>query len=282
MIHLLLCAVCGVAFGQLLRFGQRIGTDLLGVIVINYGIASLVSGLVFLYHGLGPRQLFDGPVAGVALLNGTLYFVHLLLVLRAYQLVGVGIAAALVRAGIVVPALVAWFAWSEPMNGYRWLALCLVPVSMVLMRRPEPGRPRFSLRGDLVLLACFAMSGIILSIHKATEVHFTPDQREGYKTLLFSTATVASAIYAFAKRVRFRRREVALGAIVGVCNATVLLLILLGLAVLHATVFFPTLASIEICLNVIVARMLWQERLLNRQIIGLLLAIVIVLLTNAR
>lgn len=278
--YLLLCAACSVTFVQLLRFGQRRGADTLAIITVNYGIAAIVSALLLCRRPIDWGEAIDGKVFLLAGINGVFYLVHLLLILMAYRHVGVGITTAMGRAGIIIPAVVAWLLWDEPMTPLRWVALALVPVAMLLMRRPEPGKPSLSLRGDLVLGACFLGSGIILSIHKVAEAELSPDQREVYKTGLFVFAFLASLGYALATRVRFGRTEIVLGALIGAGNALALLFILLGLAVMPATVFFPTSSSIEICLNVAVSRLLWQERFLRRQLVGLALAVGIVLLTN--
>jgi drug/metabolite transporter (DMT)-like permease len=201
-------------------------------------------------------------------------------VLAAYRVVGVGITAALTRAGIVIPSVIAWFAWSETMTPYRWIALGLVPVAMVMMRRHETTQPHLTLRGDMVLLATFAMAGVILTIHKYADVHFDTEQREAYKTVLFLVAALSSLSYAIAKRVQFTRHDVVLGTVIGVTNAMILLLVLVCLARMPAVVFYPTSASLDICLNVIVSRFAWNETLLKRQLAGVALAIGVVLLTN--
>ncbi|MBI4026339.1 MAG: hypothetical protein HY360_15245 [Verrucomicrobia bacterium] len=280
MIFLLLAVVGSVCFNQCLRYGQKHGTNILAAIVVNYLIAAGASLMIFLSHGLSPSRLLDGHVIAVAGVNGILYFAHILVILAAYRIVGVGITAALSRAGTVVPVLVSWLAWGETMTPYRWVALALVPVSMILMRRRESSHPRVTVRGDLVLFTCFAMAGTILTLHKYAQIHFTVGQRETYMTLLFTFATLSSLSYAFARRVEYSKGDVALGGAIGFVNASMLLLVLICLARIPAVVFYPTLASLEICLNVFASRLLWKESLLKRQMMGLLLAIGIVLLTN--
>jgi drug/metabolite transporter (DMT)-like permease len=282
MTYLALFILGSVAFNQCLRFGQKRGADILAVVVVNYAIAALASLVVFLQGGAVIPRLAEWPVLATACINGAFYFIHILFVLAAFRALGVGIANAVIRSGIIVPAVVAWLAWGEPMTLYRWIALALVPVSMILMRRSESTHSRATLKADLVLLTCFLMAGVILSIHKFAEVRFTPDQRELYKTALFIVAAIVSSGYALARRVKFSVHDTITGVVLGAVNALNLLLILKCLGLFPAVVFFPTVASIEICLNVLVSGLLWQERILRRQLWGLILAIGIVLLTNIR
>jgi len=281
MIFLLLAVVGGVAFNQCLRYGQKHGANILATVAVNYGVATVVSLAILFARGVRAGQLLDAHVIAIAFINGVLYLLHLLVVLAAYQTVGVGITAALSRAGIIVPAVAAWLAWNETMNAFRWIGLGLVPVAMVLMRRHEQGKPRLSLAGDMVLLGCFGIAGAIMTLHKYAEVHFTLDQREVYKSLLFAVATAAAVGYTLARRMRYSKGDVALGVVIGLINATMLLIILAALSKIAAVVFFPTVASLEICLNVFAARLLWRERLLKRQLLGLAIAVGVVLLTNA-
>jgi drug/metabolite transporter (DMT)-like permease len=277
----LLIFVCGnVLFNQCLRYGQKHGANILAAVSVNYAIAALVSTGIYLGRGLQFSQLLDPHVLAIAGVNGVFYFIHILIVLAAYRVVGVGITAALTRAGVILPSVVAWFAWSEAMTPYRWIALGLVPVAMVLMRRHETTQAHFTLKGDMVLLASFAMAGVILTIHKYAEVHFDLDQREAYKTLLFLVASLSSLGYAAVKRVRYSRHDIALGVVIGLTNATMLFVVLVCLARMPAVVFYPTSASLDICLNVIVSRFAWNEKLLKRQLAGVALAIGVVLLTN--
>jgi drug/metabolite transporter (DMT)-like permease len=281
MIFLLLTVVAGVAFNQCLRYGQKHGANILAAVVVNYIVAAVASLGIFVARGFPSSSLLDAHVIAIAVVNGILYFVHILVLLASYRLVGVGISAALARAGTVVPALTAWLAWGETMTPWRWIALALVPVSMLLMRRHESSKPSVTLRGDVVLFACFAMAGAILALHKYAEVHFTVEQREVYKTLLFTVAALSSVGYALARRVSYAKGDIALGVVIGLVNASMLLLVLVCLARFPAVVFYPTLASLEICVNVFASWLLWKEHLLRRQMLGLLLAIGIVLLTNA-
>jgi multidrug transporter EmrE-like cation transporter len=53
-----------------------------------------------------------------------------------------------------------------------------------------------------------------------------------------------------------------------------------ALNVLPATLIYPTLGTTGVALNVILARQLWRERLLRRQVLGVVVAVLVVLLMN--
>ena len=53
-----------------------------------------------------------------------------------------------------------------------------------------------------------------------------------------------------------------------------------ALNALPATLIYPTVGTVGVALNVILARQLWRERLLPRQVLGVVVALLVVLLMN--
>ena len=86
--------------------------------------------------------------------------------------------------------------------------------------------------------------------------------------------------YLIFRRIRPLRFEVIVGSIVAASNVICLITILLALDDLAAAIAFPTTHCSVIALNLIVARLFWQERLQGRQLIGVTLALGIILLAN--
>ena len=279
MIYALLHVCCFTVFNLALRLGQRRGSKLLVMVAFNYGIALLATSLLFLRpQGGGPA--FPAVAVGCGLTNGILYFVHLLVILAAYQIAGVGVTSALASSGAVVPAVVAWWIWDEHMTPGRLAALGLVPLAMLLLRPAATKDRPLGLKADLILLLTFAMAGVIGTIHRAAAEYLEPAQRPGYQLLLFAAAAAGSCSYMAARGLRPEARELRLGAVVGVANALSLLFMLLGLGVLPAVVYFPLTTSLGIVSVVVGAALLWSERITRRQLAGVSLALLVVVLVN--
>lgn len=282
MIWGMIYVACVVTFGQTLRFAQRRGSGILAVTAANYAAAAVVSWAVF--AAFGRTSTLNGTSLAMGLGNGTMYFLHILVVLKSYQLVGIGVTSAILGTSIVVPVVSSWAAWGDEMSPFRWAALALLPLAMALLRppaQPLSGRSRrFDLAADLNLFLVFAMAGTIATIHKAVGVYGPKNAGPAYQAVLFSTAAVVSVGYALRKRMRFTRRTVAYGAAVGGVNSMATLFLLLSLAVIPATRFFPVANPAVIVLHTLVAWTLWRETPTRRQRLGLLVALGVVALGN--
>lgn len=291
MQYLILNIVSWLVFTQTLRYAQhRRATDYV-VGAVNYVLAAAVSlgALAALASLRSLPPLFPAGAFGAAC--GASYFGQFLLILVGYRLAGVGITTAVASMGIVVPILLSWCFWSEPMTPWRWAAVALLPATMFLVRPPRRHAGHLTWKADLVLLAVFLNNGLMSTLHKAVSIYasagsatetflFFQPQQLVYEAFLFPVAAVCSVGYALYRRGRCGRVELALGSIIGVSNVLGTMFAVVGLSVLAAAVFFPTFTCALIVLSVVVSWILWGERVTPRQVVGLALAICIVVLVN--
>jgi len=280
VVYLFLFVCCSVTFVQVLRYGQARGADSVSAIAVNYIIAVGASLVLYAQAGISPEPRLAHAAVITGVINGLLFFSHVPFVLISFRAAGVGITAAATRVGIVIPILIAWLAWREEMTPLRWLGLALLPPAMFLLRPTGEKKTRLTLKGDIALTGCLVVAGAIFSIHKYADVHFNPAQIELYKVALFTTAMLAAVAYTAWKQLRCGKMELAVGTVMGLANVGALLNVMRGLARVPAVVFYPVSGSLIICLNVLVSLVLWKETLKRRQIAGLALAVLIILLAN--
>src|SRR3954470_2722207 len=99
MLFIVLRALCNTLFAQLLRFSQSRRPRTLGVITVNYFVATLVS--LALAAGRGVR--FLPPTVGFGLLGGVGYIVSILLLMPAMRASGLAVAMAVLQLAVLVP-----------------------------------------------------------------------------------------------------------------------------------------------------------------------------------
>ena len=285
MQYCLLYVLFLIVFTQLLRYALIRGSGVFVVSAVNYVAAALLAA--GLLAGLWGQVPASGRWLGAALgtTTGVLYFLNLLVMLVAYRLVGVGITSALAGMGIVIPVLVSWYAWDEPMTVARWVAVALLPPAVVLMRPHTKARRPLSLKGDVVLLLAFVLPGTVGTIHKSVSVYIPQAahplyQSVLYQSALFAAAAVVSVGYVWARRLEYDRNSVTLGSILGVSNVLATLFVLLALGSMRAVILYPTSSSLMIGCSVVVSWILWGERVTARQVAGLCLAVGVVILCN--
>ena len=279
MIYLAVNVLSLVVLTQCVRYGQLRRMQILVTIMCNYLVAAAISGVVFFATPAAAAPITGGAFP-LAILNGALYFTHFLLLLASYELAGLGITTALVASGGVIPVMISWLAWAEPMPWTRWLAVGLVPIAMFLLRPDKDGGKRMTLKGDAVLILAVLMGGTIMTIHKAAVVSQVGDQQSLYRFALFSVAAIVSTGYVALHRMTVRRREAQLGVAVGVFNSLGLWAAIMGLSILPAVVFYPIANCLVIVLNVVLSRLFWRERVTPRQFVGIGAAMLVVVLTN--
>ena len=280
MHYCILYVASVIVMTQLLRYVQRSGREVFAGVAINYLTAAVLSAVALAIMWGQIKWPAHWPAAALGAVCGVLYFLHLLIVLAGYRLAGVGVTWAFAALGIVIPVFISWFAWGEAMPAARWAAVATLPVAVVLLRPTNGPHRKLTLKGDLILVLAFVMAGAIGTLHKAMEVHVGGAAIPAYQFVLFVAAAATSAGYVHFKRSRYDRPTVALGSAMGVRNALATLFILLGLAAVPATAFYPISSSLVIALSVIVSYLLWRERVTARQVLGLLLAIGVVVLAS--
>ena len=289
MIYAALSTLCILVFSQTLRYSQVRGARDYVAGAVNYCLAAVLAG-VALAAVAGRPGVALWPTALLGVANGASFFGQFLLILAAYRLAGVGITTAVGCAGIVVPVLVSWRLWGEPMTPWRWVALGVVPVSMLLMRRKNELHPHLSWKADLVLAAIFLNSGLSYTLHKAANIYLPAARAEMilflrphqivYEAFLFATAAALSSAYAVARRGRLGKADLALGSVMGLANVLAVMLSVVGLGVVAAGVFLPTVTCASVSLSAAVSWVLWREKLTPRQIVGLAAAAGVVVLVN--
>jgi len=280
MHYCMLYVLCVLIFTQLLRYSQRSGAGVIAVGAVNYAAAAILSCVVLAALWSDVFSLGEWHAAALGAANGCLYFIHLLVLLAAYRLAGIGVSSAFVALGILIPVLVSWYAWSEPMSGFKWAAVGLLPITVILMRPADTQHKPMTLKGDAILLLAFVMAGTIGTVHKSLSVYAAQGSRPLYQAALFAAAAVSSLTYARLHGHRYNRRIVALGSILGASNVLVTLFILLSLSAMPAVIFYPVAGSLLIALSVIVSWILWGESVTKRQLLGLFFAGCIVVLAN--
>ncbi|MDP7741045.1 MAG: hypothetical protein QGF67_06375 [Lentisphaeria bacterium] len=280
MINLCCYIAASIAFHQLFRFGQQKKTDVLSTAAVNYFVAAVLTLSWYLIAGHGES---DRRLIVYGLCNGAVYYVSLPVLLRAYQLAGVGVTVAVLCTSNLPPVIIAFLAWDEPVTNMQWAALALVPVAIFLMR-PRDGGTGGGIKGgvkaDILLVLIFVMGSVMMTTHKAASRIVENDSELLYNFCVFAAAMVTSVGYAFYARLRVTRFDCGLGLGIGVANTLNIVFLLLSLGVMSTAIVFTTAGTAVISLNLALSWLLWKEAIDRRQALGLVLAILVVVLTH--
>ena len=227
MGFVILAILTMLATQQSLRFSQSRSCDSRVVVAANYAMATAVCiAVICVRAAQEPPAMVFGAItwrlAVAGLVNGTLYYLHILVCLACYRLVGVGITIALALSGLMVPVVVSWAAWGEGLSVAQCFAVALIPAAALLMRPGRKISPTWNRKADVLLLLNFVMSGAIQTVHKAVSFN-TQDPRLIYGGFLFVTAWVVSTATAVSCRAAPSRQDLTVGATTGLFNCLTLL-----------------------------------------------------------
>jgi len=141
---------------QALRFSQSRTCNPRVVVAANYVTATALCIAVVCVRAVqGSSSGVFGAITrrlGISgVVNGTLYFLHILVCLACYRLVGVGITIALALSGRVISVVVSWAAWGEGLSIAQGIAVALIPAAAMLMRPGRKVSPTWNRKAVIVL-----------------------------------------------------------------------------------------------------------------------------------
>lgn len=277
-LHIAISAGLSIFIAHILKKNESRKLRTLNVLTLNYVFALAV--LPFL---LPERASIFPPVNAVFLvatgINGVLFILNFFVYSKSVDLNGVGLSVAAMRMSLVIPVFFAILRYGEPLHAGILLGLGLVLASLALMIL-RPGMPiRQSIRDGRLLVGMFVMSGIcdvFIKMYERNPSQGVHDAHFVSAIYLISLVTGLS-ILAANRQLSFTREEFRMGFLIGIPNLLTFVFMLKALALLPATIAF-SLSHLSVVLGgTILGLMVWKDRLLLTQWMGILLALAAIL-----
>jgi drug/metabolite transporter (DMT)-like permease len=278
MLFVFLRALSNTLFAQLLRLGQARRPQTLGLITVNYLVATLASLVLAVLHR---RLHYLPPTVALGTLGGVAYIVSILLFMPAMRRSGVSVAVAVLQLAILCPVAYAMVVFGELPSRAQWVGMAAAVGSLVLLSlgRAVP-QERKARRFSPMLLLLFFVTGISGICMKAFHEYAPAQDLPGFMAILFGTATAGGALAMVVRREPLRRADLALGAAIGLPNAAQLEFLLRAMETVPAIIVFPVSSALALVLNAIAAILWWGERLDRATAMGLALALAATVLLN--
>jgi len=159
MLFVFLRALCNTLFAQLLRLGQAKRPQTLGVITINYGVATLASLVLAVFHR---HAHYLPPTLALGALGGVAYIVSILLFMPAMRRSGVSVAVAVLQLAILWPVAYAMLVFGEMPSPAQWVGMGAAVAALVLLSAAavfERGTPSVWTSGTVFALGYLALVG---------------------------------------------------------------------------------------------------------------------------
>ena len=278
MIFLLLSTIFNSAFGLIVRYSQRKGSNLFVVGAINYVTAALFHTIVMAAGGLARPHTATVLIGAL----GGLFYSGTFLLLCPFMLKrGVSIAATVARLSMLIPVLFALLIWGESARAIQLVggvvALAALPF---LTFRPRVDKRKLDAGSVLLLFAVFFAAGLCaLSIRWYHQTGIRGEEAT-FLAFLFGTAAMVVGTTWLLRRDGSSARDIPPGFVLGLVNAVGNRLLIAALRQLPSIVVYPFSSVVGLLITILFSLTVWRERITRVEIIGIAIASVSILLVN--
>ena len=277
-IAILANALLQTGCGSTIRYISARSDNPCRAATLNFFVSALLAGGYFLYRGDQPEDW--EPVLAVSAFTGVFYALSFLAVLWTMKTRGMAIVLAFVNLALFVPILIGIGFGDRPsMFQYVGLAVTAAAVPLLSMATVTgtgiTARPSWKLIAGLFVLQGCAMGGNLIADRVLPQVSVA-----AYVSVLF---LIAGCICLCACRWlpgHGSKRIIGPGVVQGILGCSSTIGIMLALNAVSATIFFCGISIVGLLFNIVVATIVWRERLALRAWVGLALAGLAMVLLN--
>lgn len=278
MIALLVATLFSAAFGLVLRWAQQRRCNVFAVGFVNYLIATLYQ--VVRQVSAGPPPQVTPITLWLGAIVGAIYALNFGIFSPLIAKRGVSITTAIVRLAVIVPivgAIVWWHETPLPIQ-YAGILLTLVAMPLITLKPNVSGALESS--AVPLLAAMFLGNGVSMLLFQAYQKLALPGEDALFLACLFGAAMLVTLVAWRLRSAGSSRRDIIPGVVLGLTNALANAALLESMHQLPSVIVFPFYSAVGLVVAVVAARLLWGERISQRETLDLGLAIVAVALVN--
>ncbi|MCB7479653.1 EamA family transporter [Christiangramia sediminis] len=288
MIYLLLSVLSSTIIFIVFRLYKKFGVNTLQAIVVNYFIACTVGFFGYIegsdFSKVPSENWFPG-----ALMLGVLFITVFNLAAITTQKSGLSVVAVATKMSVAIPVLCGIFLYNESTGILKILGILLALVAVYLTSiKSEEG---ISIKKENLIfpLLVFLGSGIIDTSIKYLETSYVSETDVGlFSSTIFATAgslgVIILIIQAFQGKLKITYKNILGGIALGIPNYYSIYFLVMALRTKgfdSSTIFTMNHVAI-VTISTLVGIVLFREKLIRKNWIGLILAIIsIILVANS-
>ena len=284
MIYLVLCIISSSLLMVIFKISGERKQDIFSVIVINYIVAALLGFSISNFPG---RITFSQAWIPFAILIGILFILIFIVMAKSTNQSGIAITSVASKMSVIIPITFSIFWYDESITFLKAAGIIMALVS-VFLTVYDPGKLKISGgRSMLLPVILFFGAGIIDSLIKYSQAtYLQPGTTVLFSSVLFMMAGLAGIIYMPFRRVPlssvFNRETLLFGLILGVINFGSLygIIMALGSEVFDSSIIFGINNIGIVLLSVVLAMLIFREKLSLMNKAGILLSIVTIIILS--
>lgn len=279
MIYLLICILSSTLIFVIFKIAGRRQIDNYALIVINYVVASILGIALGGIPALSGERETGWYI--MAVVTGVLFIVVFVIMAITTQKAGMAISTIAAKMSVAVPILFSIKVFNETVTPLKIIAIIVALVAVLLTIYRKNSSKTSNRRALLLPLLLFAGAGTVDSMVKySQEVYVIPSQSVQFSTLLFIVSAISGFIVlSFRQSSRkhlFKPKVIIAGIFLGVVNFGSLwgLINALDSKIFDSSVLFGINNLGIVMLTIIIALLVFNEKLLLINKIGILLSMV--------
>ncbi|MDB4447915.1 hypothetical protein N9119_01650 [Roseivirga sp.] len=290
MFYLLLTILANVAIFMAFRSFSKYDIKTFPAIITNYGVC-VITGVIYTGYSQVTQELdtsanwFYLSIALGFIFIGTFY-----LMARTTQLRGVSVASVASKMSLAIPVIFSLFILKLGTNdldiwNYTGIILAFVAILLVSKKKANPltNKQPLTLKYIALPLAVFLLGGVIDTSLNYANHHFVTESTEPiFPIFIFGFAFIIGLVTALAQGVKFRKKDILGGIYLGVPNYFSIYFQLKALSAFdnNGAILYPSLNIGIIIISTLAAVLLFKEKLSKINMIGVVLAVVVILLLS--
>lgn len=280
-IYMVLCTIASILIAHFFKVTEHQKLSTLRVITINYLVAFPTAFL--LYEGQERTHIFTQELVYPALLAGLVgivFIYNFFIYSKSVDQNGVGISIAAMRISLIVPVLLSTFWYLEFLSWVQWIGLLLVFIVLYLLLPEKKSLHEDPSHSGWMLPVLFILTGIGDASLKIYEREFTALLTKGeFMGLVFLTAfLVGVATVVLRRELAFTRKELLIGACIGIPNLLAATFLIEALERMNGAVVFSAVNVLTVLGGTLVGVVYWKDSFTKLQWMGIILTIVSILL----
>ncbi len=188
---------------------------------------------------------------------------------------------------LIIPTLYGLIFLKEPLGTFKLVGLIILAVSLFLVRtqsEKSETTKKISLNWLIFVGIAFIGNGLCSTIQNIQQRRFDGAQNGNFMVYALAIAFVSLAVIVtvFERKDfgKFIKKGSFLAAATGICNGATNLLVMICIATIASSIFFPLLSGSGLVITFLISAFIYKEKFIPRQLVGLGLGLVSIILLN--
>ncbi len=188
---------------------------------------------------------------------------------------------------LIIPTLYGLIFLKEPLGTFKLVGLIILAVSLFLVRTQSEKaetKKKISLNWLIFVGIAFIGNGLCSTIQNIQQRRFDGAQNGDFMvyalTIAFVSLAVIAAVFEREDFGKFIKKGSFFAAATGICNGATNLLVMICIATIASSIFFPLLSGSGLVITFLISTFIYKEKFIPRQLVGLGLGLVSIILLN--